>query len=191
MKYTNQRGIESHYETCADISPWQILKGSFWGRVSGFDFAAVKAMLKKEPRLIHAVWGTSTPIGWLLNPGRMKLYYSESDFFNKNCNRMPKMLRLLLERGATVNETVVHNFCNFIFSNQTEARRCFRILLHNETFVKSISSMKITNSYKSRFGYMGKELVLLHQRYRLRMLTNRIWGHKVPPEMMWEIGNFI
>jgi len=191
MNYTNRKGVKTRYELDphgADL--WNNLQGSFWGRVSGFDFIAVKTMLKKEPRLIHAVWGTSTPITWLMNPSRLKLYYDRAPPIQKPENRMPKMLRLLMDRGATVTELVAGHFCNFIFSNENEARRCFRILLRNATFVKAISDMK-TNNYLPPHGYMGKQLILLHQRYRLRMLANRIWGHKVPSDMMWEIGNYI
>lgn len=185
--YTNSRNVLTKYEEENTNIP-TYLKGTFWGRVSGFDFKAVRAMLKKEPRLIVVKWGNSNAISWLFNPERSYLFLQRLQIHQYRQNRMPKMLRLLLEKGSIVDNIVVENFLLTHFSSKDVAQRCFRILLHDKDFVQIISQIKVKNS--QNIGE-GGELIMSHQRFRLRMLTNRIWGHKVPPEMMWEIGEFL
>ena len=97
LTYVNSRGRDFKWY------PGDRLKCIFWGRISGFDHKAVRAMVRKEPKLIRMKWYTSTPLSWLFNQDRAFFAMTNRPcprFSRQTENRLPKMLRLLLELGA-------------------------------------------------------------------------------------------
>jgi len=135
----------------------------FWGRISSFDHRAVKCAIRKNPQLIFASWNTSTPISWLFCITRVP-----------SNNKVPKMLRILLDSGAIVNRHVVTCFakCPFTnFNNINNGEKCFRMLLNNKSFVEEIN--RFVSSRKHRNDHYGLFFIEKYQQQQRVLLLRQ------------------
>ena len=151
-----------------------------WGRISSFDHRAVKYAIRKNPQLILASWNTSTPISWLLCITRVP-----------SNNKVPKMLRILLDSGAIINSHVVTCFakCPFSkFNNINNGEKCFRMLLNNKYFVEEINRFVSTQNNRNRnckYKYGLFFIEKFQQQQRILMLRQHLLDNsRLPIEII-------
>ena len=181
--------------------------GTFWGRIGGFDYVAVRRMLKKQPLLTQAVWGKSTPVSWLFVEERGVRYLCNWRHLHDtagNDNKLPKMLRILLDAGCPVQTDasycMVTKVCSYPFVTREVAERVFRMLLTQKDFTTALANFdymklkdKITKNcyWQVRHHLFGLDLVVDHCRFRQKLFINRLYEPKYPKDVVWYISTFI
>ena len=195
--YTNARGRVYRYPQDDKIC-------TFWGRISGYDFKAVRRMVDKENKLIRSRWYSSTPVSWLLCPDRGLLHILRSPMPHNDrhiCNRIPKMLRLLLDLGADIPDGMVKQFAEYPFTNWETGSRCFRILLTHpgsKDFVRQLQSYNVTKNnapplFRNRTPVKGKRHIEDYQRdiQKLAMRRHLYENSKLPVEMIATVLTYV
>ena len=191
--YTNARGRIYRYPAEDKIC-------TFWGRISGFDFKAVRAMVRKENKLIRSRWYNSTPLSWLLCPDRGLLHTLRGEIPNWHHvnNRIPKMLRLLLDLGADTPCDLIAHFAEYPFTDWDTGSRCFRILLTHsgsKEFVRQLQVYKLRQIPPPPLQSVvhGQKHIEDYQRHILRfgMRRHLFKNSRLPVEMITTVLSYI
>lgn len=198
LSYVNSRGRNFKWY------PDDQLKCVFWGRISGFDHTAVRAMVTKEPKLVRMKWYTSTPLSWLFNQDRA--FFAMTDrpcprFSRQTANRLPKMLRLLLELGADLPYNFAMIFHLYPFRDTEISSRCFRMLLccnQRHQFVKDLWKLEFPEKISTRwdaarFGVRRSDVLRFQSQQKRMMLRRHLLkkARKLPLEMITLICTFV
>lgn len=194
FSYRNARGRIYRYPADDKIC-------SFWGRISGYDCKAVRKMVHKESKLIRSKWYSSTPVSWLLCPDRGLLHILKSpDPERDRQNRIPKMLRLLLDLGADIPDNFASQFAEYPFTNRDTGSSCFRILLTHtgaKEFVRQIECLatydRVCVGTPPAGAVMGIEYISDFQRdiQKLAMRRHLYKNSKLPVEMITTVLTYI
>lgn len=144
---------------------------SFWGNITSFDKGAVKAMIKKTPKIVNAKWGDLCPITLLFHikyNGNKILDNLPEETYIKHSRRFIQMLRLLISAGSQIDSQKLLPYIErYPYNDETFARRVFNCLLHK-------------GLHPSNYKLLSEEEIMLLERQKHdRGETYVFWGRKV------------
>tara|TARA_X000001036_G_scaffold440081_1_gene494262 strand:- start:5343 stop:6062 length:720 start_codon:yes stop_codon:yes gene_type:complete len=144
---------------------------SFWGRVTGFDHTSVKAMIKKQPELVNAVWGDLDIITLLFHKkydGNKIVDNLPQEEYDNHSKRFVKMLRILTRAGAKIDSQKLLPYIErHSYHDEKFASRVFNCLLHKGLYCMNYKLLS------------EEEIMYLEQQKHDRGETYVYWGRKV------------